>query len=46
MVRQDVDGEVAYLVWSAPPLADLTTDTFVVRDGKIVIQTFVAHMLG
>ena len=46
MVRQDVDGEVAYIVWSAPPLADLATDTFVVRDGKIVVPTFVAHMLG
>lgn len=38
-------GEVAYILWSATsPTHDipLGTDTFVMRDGKIVAQTFAA----
>lgn len=41
IVRQDLHGEVAYLVWKAEPFVSLATDTFVVRDGKIAAQTFV-----
>ena len=41
VVRQDVHGEVAYLIWKAEPFVALATDTFVVRGGKIVAQTFV-----
>lgn len=41
IVRQDFYGEVAYLIWKAEPFVALATDTFVVRDGKIVAQTFV-----
>lgn len=43
MVRKDVDGEVAYIVWQSGDIAPLGTDTFVVRDGKIVAQTFTAY---
>lgn len=43
MVRKDVDGEVAYIVWQSGNFAPLGTDTFVVRDGKIVAQTFTAY---
>jgi ketosteroid isomerase-like protein len=32
------DGEIAYLVWSLPN-GTRGTDTFVLRDGKIVAQT-------
>ena len=32
------DGEIAYVVWSMPN-GTRGTDTFVVRDGKIVAQT-------
>lgn len=46
MVRQDAEGEIAYIVWTAGDLAPLGTDTFVVRDGKIVMQTFAAHVPG
>jgi len=42
--RQDIHGEVAYVLWSANPFAPLGTDTFVVRDGKIAYQTFAAYM--
>ena len=35
-----VEGEVAYITWSAGPELPLGTDTFVVREGRIVSQTF------
>lgn len=44
MVRQDVEGETAYILWKAEPFAPLGTDTFVVRNGKIMVQTFAAYM--
>lgn len=34
-------GEVAYLTWETSR-TDFTTDTYIVRDGKIVAQTFAA----
>ena len=40
VVRQDIDGDVAYILWKAEPFIPLATDTFVVRDGAIVAQTF------
>jgi hypothetical protein len=44
VLRMDVEGEVGYLLWSATPYAPIGTDTFIVRDGKIAVQTFAAHM--
>jgi ketosteroid isomerase-like protein len=44
MVQQVAEGEIAYIVWTAGDLAPLGTDTFVIRDGKIVVQTFAAHV--
>lgn len=41
--RQDIEGEVAYIVWTAPGFLALGTDTFVMRDGSIAVQTFAAH---
>ncbi len=35
-----VEGDVAYITWSAGPEFPLGTDTFVVRHGRIVSQTF------
>ncbi len=45
MVRQDVEGEIAFIVWSSEPAFPLGTDTFIIRDGRIVAQTFAAHMV-
>ena len=42
LIRQDVDGEAAYILWKADPYIPLATDTFVVRDGKILVQSFAA----
>ena len=44
LLRRDVDGEVAYIVWKAEPGVQLATDTFLVRDGKILVQTFAASL--
>jgi hypothetical protein len=43
MKRAEVAGELAYIVWEAEPWFSFATDTIVVRDGKIVLQTFAAH---
>lgn len=43
MKQQFVEGEYAYILWSAVTadnVYELGTDTFVVRDGKIVAQSF------
>ena len=38
-----VQADVAYITWSAGSDMPLGTDTFVVRQGKIVAQTFAMH---
>ena len=43
MHRQFVDGDYAYIIWTAETadnLYELCTDTFHVRDGKIAVQSF------
>jgi hypothetical protein len=40
LIRQDTVGDVAYIIWKAEPYIPLATDTFVVRDGKILAQSF------
>ena len=42
MTRQEVVGEVAFILWDAPPWFRHATDTFVIRNGKILVQTFSA----
>lgn len=45
--KQVVEGELAFIVWSgSSPFynAPFATDTFLIRDGKIVAQTFAAQM--
>lgn len=41
-----VDGDIAYITWRAGEDIPLGTDTFVVRDGKIVSQTFAMYGLN
>ena len=47
MTQQYADGDYAYILWSAET-ADNTyeaaTDTFIVRNGKIVAQSFAAKI--
>ena len=47
MRQRYVEGEYAYILWSAETadnLYEAATDTFVVRDGKIVAQSFAAKI--
>ena len=46
LIRQDVVGEVAYILWKAEPFILFGTDTFVVHDGKIKVQTFASYSPG
>jgi ketosteroid isomerase-like protein len=43
MLRREVCGEVGYILWKAEPFIPLATDTFIVRGGKIMTQTFVSY---
>tara|TARA_A100001037_G_C15122243_1_gene624445 strand:+ start:785 stop:1225 length:441 start_codon:yes stop_codon:yes gene_type:complete len=48
MMKQVVEGEYAYIVWSAglsKMMIPYATDTFHIVDGKIVAQTFVAQVM-
>ena len=43
MKQQYIEGDYAYILWTAETadnVYELATDTFVVRDGKIVAQSF------
>jgi ketosteroid isomerase-like protein len=43
MKQQCVEGDYAYILWTAETadnVYELATDTFVVRDGKIIAQSF------
>jgi ketosteroid isomerase-like protein len=43
MKEQFVEGEYAYILWTAETsenVYEMGTDTFVIRDGKIVAQSF------
>ena len=43
MKQQSVEGDYAYILWTAETadnVYEVATDTFVVRDGKIVVQSF------
>jgi ketosteroid isomerase-like protein len=47
LAKQIVEGEMAYILWSGSSSlynAAFATDTFVMRDGKIVAQTFAAQL--
>lgn len=43
MNRQEVCSEVAYIAWEAAPWIHLGTDSFLVRDEKILVQTFASY---
>jgi ketosteroid isomerase-like protein len=44
VIKQDIHGEYAYLLWSALPVVPFGGDTFYVRNGKIMMQSFVTQM--
>ena len=49
VLRQDCEGEFAYLIWKAETAAveiPFATDTFIVRGGKILDQSVAAHIIS
>lgn len=45
--RIDIEGEIAFIVWHSSnegAEVPLGTDTFLIRGGKIAVQTFVARI--
>lgn len=47
MKHMVVEGDIAYIVWvaeTADNVYELGTDTFVIEDGKIAVQTFAAKV--
>lgn len=43
VLRLDIDGEVGYMTFSGGPSLPFGTDTYIVRDGKIAIETTAAY---
>ena len=46
--QQSVEGDFAYILWTAETadnVYELATDTFAVRDGKIVVQSFASKIV-
>ena len=41
VIKQDIDGEYAYVLWSAEPALSFAGDMFHIHDGKIVMQSTV-----
>ena len=47
MKQQFIEGDYAYILWTAETadnVYEMATDTFVVRDGKIVAQSFASKI--
>ena len=40
VVHRDIDGDVACITWKAEPFVLMATETFVVTDDKIRVQTY------
>ena len=40
VVHRDIDGDVACITWKAEPFVLMATETFVVTDDKIPVQTY------
>lgn len=47
LIRMDIENELGYIIWDAQtPIVNipLGTDTYIVEDGKIMVQTFAAKV--
>jgi ketosteroid isomerase-like protein len=38
-IKQDINGEYAYVIWTMPPAVKSGSDTFHVHNGKILMQS-------
>jgi ketosteroid isomerase-like protein len=39
LTHQEITGEIAYIIWKAEPFIPFASDTFLIRDDTIVVQT-------
>ena len=39
LTHQEITGEIAYIIWKAEPFIPFASDTFLIRDDMIVVQT-------
>ena len=39
LTHQEITGEIAYITWKAEPFIPFASDTFLIRDDTIVVQT-------
>ena len=44
LIKQDINGKYAYVLWTMLPAIPFGGDTFYVHNGKIMMQSFVAQM--
>jgi ketosteroid isomerase-like protein len=44
VIKQDIDGEYVYVLWSALPAVTFGGDTVRIHNGKVVMQSFVGQM--
>ncbi|MEO8396661.1 MAG: nuclear transport factor 2 family protein [Chloroflexota bacterium] len=44
--QQDIRGEYAYYTWSSGAATPFGTDSFQMRNGKIIVQSFAVYMTG
>ncbi len=44
ILRQDIFDGTAYILWQAGDEIPLGTDTYIIRDGKIAVQSFAAYL--
>jgi ketosteroid isomerase-like protein len=47
--QQFIEGDYAYILWTAETadnVYEMATDTFVVQDGKIVVQSFAGKIMS
>lgn len=43
-IKASFEGEIGYTLWASTAGVPLGTDTYVVRDGKIAVQTFAMYV--
>ena len=44
-IKQEIIGEYAYMLWSAPPSIPFAGDTFHIRNGKILLQSVIFQIV-
>ncbi len=44
ILRQDIFNDTAYILWQAGEQIPLGTDTYIIKDGKIAVQSYAAYM--